>query len=70
MNSKILQNVIQDNGSTGITPKAVKRELERLLASNREELIFHMPYEQEKKLLLMIKNGDTSGITAAMSKIT
>ncbi|MEG1125238.1 MAG: AraC family transcriptional regulator [Oscillospiraceae bacterium] len=70
MNSKILQNVIQDNSGTGVTPKAVKRELERLLASNREELIFHMPYEQEKKLLLMIKNGDTSGITAAMSKMT
>lgn len=51
------------------TPPAVLREFHSLAEYRREHLDFHMPYAEETRLLLCVKNGDPEGLRAILEDV-
>ena len=53
-------------GPETLTPADVLREFQRLSEYRREHMEFHMPYAEETKMLLCVKNGDPEGLRAVL----
>ena len=67
MNNKIYEKSIFTPKPGTLTPPEVKAELARHLAATREELVFHMPYSSEQKLLQLIQNGEDAALIQLLS---
>lgn len=62
MIKKIYLNSINLDSIGDITPDFVAAEFEKSTAYRRETLEFHMSYEEETRMLLLVKNGDVEGV--------
>ena len=51
------------------TPPEVLREFHSLAEYRREHMDFHMPYAEETRLLLCVKNGDPEGLRAILEDV-
>lgn len=61
MDKYLYNKTMEDSVRARYTPDSVLQEFGRLTAQRRETLEFHMPYGEETKGALCIKNGDPEG---------
>lgn len=64
MDENLYKKTIEDSVRARYTPDSVLQEFGRLTVHRRETLELHMPYGEETKSLLCVKNGDPEGLRA------
>lgn len=70
MEENLSKNTIGDSVRSRYTPDSVLGEFRRLTVHRRETLEFHMPYAEETKSLLCVKNGDPEGLRAFYANLS